>query len=86
MSNKIKGRVIQEETAAWSGIKGAKLRDRRVMTYKGFTIFKLVGFESYQVRWYQRDLGLWHVWNPWADSLKEAKVIADRLVAAAAAL
>jgi hypothetical protein len=53
----------------------------RVTRYHEWTIVEYNG--RFQVRWYQEDLGIWHVWNPWADSLEEAEHICEKLEARA---
>jgi len=55
--------------------------DYRVTSHFGLSIWKLKGVPRFQVRLYQRDLQLWHVWSPWCDSLEEAKAVAEKLVA-----
>lgn len=49
--------------------------------YRGFTIH--ASEYAYQVRLFQEDLQLWHVFNPWCDSIEEAKKVVDKLAAEA---
>jgi hypothetical protein len=60
------------------------------MKYRGFAIHKEVT-TRYQVRLYQSRVdgemsntesedSITHVWNPWSDSVDEAKAVVDKLI------
>jgi hypothetical protein len=55
----------------------------KLTEYKGFVIADCGG--RYQVRWFQEDIDMWHVWSPWCDSLEEAEHVCEKLIARAEA-
>lgn len=56
-----------------------ELPKETITKYKGLTIHDIGG--RYQVRWYQQDIGVWHAFRPWCDTMEEAKAVADKLIA-----
>jgi hypothetical protein len=52
----------------------------RSQRYRGFHIVKHPDGDRYQVRLFQHDPDLIHVWNPWCDTIEEAKAVVDKLI------